>query len=244
MCCFFPRVETVSGTSLFARSGRDGRQFLAYSMTKSSLEDVAMILPLPTPPNSPEDALTFISFKDYPDFFESLHACFPPTLAAASGTKSEPAREALKVVEVGDFEASFVPSAKDFGRLDERFRVPPTTWDELPVKGYGFAVFKLRKGVQKVHPMAFDFPRSDPSKLFFPTIHIHDGKVHPTADFDHTLYCQTSENERLRLLDWRESPRPAGVFVQVNKARGLVDGARHVYRRVLSGRRKNEDVTV
>lgn len=29
-----------------------------------------------------------------------------------------------------------------------------------------------------------------PDKLFFPTIHIHDGQVHDAADFDHYLYYQ------------------------------------------------------
>ena len=79
-----------------------------------------------------------------------------------------------------------MPTVKDFARLDERFKLPPSTWDDLPgYKDYGFAVFKLKKGEQKVHPMAFEFPRGDTRKLFFPTVHIHDGKVHQTAGFDH-----------------------------------------------------------
>lgn len=203
-----------------------------------------MILPLPLPPNSPEDALKFISFKDYPNFFDGLDACFPSTPSAAPPRPAAGTKADLPVVDVGDFEASFVPRAKDFERLDERFRVPPTTWDALPVKGFAFAVFKLKKGAQKVHPMAFDFPRADPSKLFFPTIHIHDGKVHATADFDHTLYCQSAENERLRIQDWNESPGLAGEFVLADKAQGVVDGERHVHRLEIAGRRKNEDLFV
>ena len=107
------------------------------------------------------------------------------------------------MVEVGSFVASFVPTVKDFSRLDEQFRLPDGTWDKLPAyKDYGFAVFKLKKGEQKVHPMAFEFPRADKTRLFFPTVHIHDGKVHDQAGFDHVLYCQGVDT-RMR---WRESP--------------------------------------
>jgi hypothetical protein len=31
---------------------------------------------------------------------------------------------------------------------------------------------------RQVHPMAFDFPRRNPDLLYFPTVHIHDRKVH------------------------------------------------------------------
>lgn len=39
MCCFFPRVDSVSGTRIFARSGRGGRQVLVYAMSKSSAQE-------------------------------------------------------------------------------------------------------------------------------------------------------------------------------------------------------------
>lgn len=246
MCCFKPPIDQVSGTRLFARSAAKGCQYLVYAMSVSAPEDVAMILPLPVPAGSPEDALRFISLKEYPDFFQDLANSFPPK--PSRGLQSPPVAaplKALAVVEVGDFEASFVPSVQDFSRLDERFRFPASTWDLLPaVKGYGFAVFKLKKGVQKVHPMAFEFPRANPAKLFFPTIHIHDGKVHPTAAFDHVLYAQSVENESLAIKDWEESPLLAIRSVNIARARGIVDGQRHLHRRVVSGVRKNEDILV
>lgn len=92
--------------------------------------------------------------------------------------------------------------------------------------------------------MAFEFPRANPAKLFFPTIHIHDGKVHATADFDHVLYCQAREGERLEIHDWEESAQPAGGFVLIGKTQGIVDAERHVYRLLVSGNRKNEDIRV
>jgi len=242
MCCFHPEIESVRRTRIFARGSGKGRQFLVYAMSKSSVKDVAMILPLPVPAGAAEDALRFISLKDYPAFFDFLASGFPTP-------KSEPGlltkRAELEVVQVGNFEASFVPSVKDFDRLDERFRLPATTWDALPaVKGFGFAVFKLKKGAQDVHPMAFEFPRANPARLFFPTIHIHDGKVHATADFDHTLFAQAAEGERLEIHDWEESAQPAGQFVLIAKTMGLVDGERHLYRKLVVGSRKNEDILV
>jgi len=39
----------VADTNIFARAGKDGRQYLADSMNFSAAEDLAMILPIPTP---------------------------------------------------------------------------------------------------------------------------------------------------------------------------------------------------
>ena len=147
---------------------------------------------------------------------------------------------------VGSFEASFVPSIADFARLDERFRLPEGTWDSLPrYKKFGFAVFKLKEGKKTIHPMAFNFPQADPSKLFFPTVHIHDGKVHDKADFDHDLYCQEAESQsNKQLLHWRESTGPANTFVDIKRAENLLDPEAHVYLRTIHGMQKNEDTLV
>jgi hypothetical protein len=154
----------------------------------------------------------------------------------ANKGKAEPK---LKVVEVGAFVASFVPTVKDFERLDEQFRLPKETWDKLPdYKDYGFAVFKLKPGEKKVHPMAFEFPRADPRRLFFPTVHIHDGKVHKTASFDHVLYCQVKGED---IKFWKESPSLAGTFMKIARTAGIVDKDAHVYRLMLKGRKTNQD---
>src|SRR5262245_34353387 len=185
MCCFSRRVEKVANTSIFARASKDDRQYLVYSMTLSAKEDLAMILPIPTPKNTDEDAVKFISLKDYPAFFKDMARGFVPPGAALGGRgkkKSDSPEPKLKVVEVGSFEASFVPGVRDFARLDERFRLPAGTWDDLPAyKEFGFAVFKLKSGEKEIHPMAFEFPRRNKKELFFPTVHIHDGKVHKSA---------------------------------------------------------------
>lgn len=250
MCCFSGPVKSVTDTQIFARSVENGRQLLVYSMRMSANNDIAMILPLPVPAASPEDALRFISLKEYPDFFEDMKKGFPEPVqrafvGATPKAEAAPAPQKLEVVEVGNFEASFVPAIKDFGRLDVRFRLPDAVWASLPAyKDFGFAVFRFKKDAALAHPMAFEFPRANPAKVFFPTVHIHDGEVHPDASFDHLLYCQKREVEKTSLPDWRESDFPAARFMKVDKTQGLVDGAAHCYRKPVKGKQKNADILV
>lgn len=248
MCCFSGPVDRVSDTSIFARSQVSGRQYLVYEMRFSSKDDVAMILPIPTPAGAADDAARFISLEEYPEFFRDMQSAFPVRALAVGGKNDAPVAKAavpLPVVDVGAFEASFVPSVKDFARLDARFRLPENTWDALPAyRDFGFAVFKLKKGDRKVHPMAFEFPRANPAKLYFPTVHIHDGQVRDKARFDHALYGQTHEQDTVSFQGWRESPRPAGQYVSIAKSKGLIDGGRHLYHQRLQGERKNEDVVL
>ncbi len=247
MCCFSQPVESVSHTHIFARSATEGRQYLVYEMKVAAKSDLAMILPLPVPPKSAEDAVKFINLKEYPGLFHDMKEGFPepPTRGVPAAEDHGPVPKSLAVVEVGDFEASFVPTVADFSRLDERFRLPSAAWDALPgYKNHGFAVFKLKKGAKEIHPMAFEFPRAEPKKLFFPTVHIHDGKVHATAVFDHSLYCQSRDGETLQVMNWEESPILASAFVKTAKTAGVVDPARHVHRRRISNEQKNEDILV
>jgi hypothetical protein len=248
MCCFSRRVNFVANTNIFARASKDGRQFLVYSMRFKAGEELAMILPIPVPKDSPEDAVKFLNLEKYPDFFADLDKGFPVPQSnsrgpALGGAKSAPGHR-LEVVEVGSFVASFVPAIKDFARLDERFRLPTEIWDKLPqYKDWGFAVFQLKKGEMKVHPMAFEFPRANKKQLFFPTVHIHDGTVPEKAGFDHMLYCQNSAGEDMMM--WRESAQPAGMFMaKLDEAHGIIDGKSHCYRKVMKGKFENKDVLV
>jgi len=244
MCCFSQPVDYVAGTNIFARPAKGSGQYLVYSMTLKVGTDLAMILPIPTPKASKEDAVDFLNLEKYPDFFEDMRTGFPMPrpLSRSKDDTPPPAAAApkLKVVEVGSFVASFVPTVKDFARLDDQFKLPEGTWGKLPqYKEYGFAVFKLKKGEHKVHPMAFQFPRADERKLFFPTVHIHDGKVHERAGFDHSLYAQGADT----MGRWTESPQPAEMFMtKLDQAKGIVAGKDHVYRRQMVGTFKNEDV--
>lgn len=243
MCCFSAPVQHVSDTNIFARLDAAGRQFIIYSMSLSAEQDLAMILPIPVKEGAGEKAVTFINLEKYPRLFEDMIKGFPVKAysaglfgAAPRGIKSAP----LPVVRVGAFDASYVPTAADFTRLDARFRLPDGTWEKLPgYNGFGFAVFKLHSGKQDVHPMAFSFPSAVPDRLFFPTMHIHDGEVHKKADFDHALYCQSAIHPKAN--EWEESPQLAIQFMKPGLTQGIVKPDQHVFRRKLNGKLANTD---
>lgn len=249
MCCFSGKVTSVNATKIFARSLPNDRQALVYSMRLDIPSDVAMILPIPVAPGSGEDAVKFHAFDEYASFFTHLDSLFPRPKAYRLSRSIPPmpaaASAPLKVVEVGAFNASFVPTIRDFSRLDAQFRLPDGVWEKLGnYAKYGFAVFKLRKGNSSVHPMAFDFPTALPGKLFFPTVHIHDGSVHARAEFDHVLYAQPAHERGIDGHAWEESEALASRDVAIGKTKGLVAGSAHVYRRKMVGTLKNEDVIV
>jgi hypothetical protein len=248
MCCFSRPVKFVGDTQMFARFIDGVDQCLVYEMKMDAEEDLAMILPIPVTQPAKDDAVTFIDLSAYKDFFNDLDLAYPkPALAAFSDRSNSKSAQAesvpLVVQRVGSFDASFVPSIRDFGRLDEQFRLDDAVWQSLPQYAtYGFAVFKLRKGSQHVHPMAFRFPTATPGKLFFPTVHIHDGKVHAEEEFDHTLFAQAWNNAVIKGIDWDESAKNAGQFVDAKRDKGLVWGGGHLYKKSIIGKAKNTDI--
>ncbi len=256
MCCFTRAVPFVGQTKIFARGLPDGRQALVYAMKVDVKEELAMVLPLPVPPGSPDDAVEFVDLSGYSAFFTDLAKAFPEWVAMSAAPQGRgfavPKSMPLRVVEVGAFEASFVPRVQDFSRLDERFRMPRGFFEALPMYAdHGFAVFRLKptQGAPRldVHPMAFRFPRRDAKTLFFPTVHVHDGSVPKTAQFDHKLTAQTSPLMTALLGQgtpglWTASPDPLGASIDNTKDHGLTDGAQHGYQLALSGALPNHDM--
>jgi len=242
MCCFSGPVDRVDSTRIFARMSAPGRQLLVYQMTLAARDELAMVLPLPVPPGAGEDAVRWVALDDYESFFDDLQAAFPVAAGPSFSYGSPQAAAPLPVVAVGDFVASFVPSLGDFARLDPRFRMPPGTLDQVPhYRSWGFAVFQLRPGArgtaQRVHPMAFEFPTLA-ERLFFPTLHVHDGALHPEASFAHTIYAQHIAER------WSTSSVPLRVTVDLVRSKGLVDGDAPVSQASLFGVRPNQDLWV
>lgn len=255
MCIFSGPVD-VCNTSIFARrfSGQQNdRQCLVYQMHYASKSRVAMVLPIPaSKPNEP-NAINFINLKQYTDFFDDMHRAFPFRSASGDLGCLSASLETLEVHKVGDFVASFVPTLKDFGRLDKVFRLADSVWDQIPqYKDFSFAVFQLSKtqsGIfkkklttQEAHPMAFEFRSRMDEAIFFPTIHIHDGQVESQAKFDHALFFQS---DLIKPDDaWWTSDYPAEKYLDVEKSLGTIDGKLPIHRRVLKGRLPNEDTLV
>ena len=245
MCIFSGEVTSVSSTNIFARDVGGGRQVLAYEMTVAMKDAVAMVLPLPVPAVCGDDAVRFIDLSGCDDLFEQLLAAFPEPVwrggmqPISGGAVAASAH--IAVHEVGDYEASFVPTLGDFRRLDPRFRLSDELWAALPTYAdYGFAVFKLAKADKwsPDHPIAFEFPRRDQG-LFFPTVHVHGGVVHAQAHFDHVLYAQTTTVSH---DGWRRSEQAARHIVKTGDHAGLIDPEQHVYQRKLRGNYDNTDV--
>ena len=253
MCCFTGPVRSVSNTKIFARPGKGHQQFLVYRMSMEANNSVAMVLPLPVKPGSGEDAVKFIDLKEYPSFFEDVESGFPQEAVVtdshnrSAGPPQPQSAAILEVVQVGDFEASFVPTVRDFSRLDKRFRLPDSASTEGSARlQAGFRVLRfsnLNPEKQDVHPMAFWFPRRDAS-LFYPTVHIHEGKVQARAAFDHILYGQPATDTDFIFHGWAESTSHAQNFVKIEKTKGVVGPHLHCYKKALTGTLKNQDTVI
>jgi hypothetical protein len=170
-----------------------------------------------------------------------------PVITWRSKGPDEILEQTLQVHDVGSFEASFVPTLHDFDRLDSRFCLPEQIWHQLPIyHDYAFAVFKLKPGAKQIHPMAFEFPRRNVDQLFFPTVHIHEGKVDAKAHFDHSLYCQAA----WRQPNWRVSSADAAGtqvltarhFMNVDLAQGIVDPDAVIQAQRVNGLHANRDI--
>jgi hypothetical protein len=240
MCCFSGDVEHVSDTKIFARTAAGRRQVLIYEMTLSVGQPVAMVLPIPTPAGSPEAAVRFVSLEAYPDVFEDLEKAFPRPERSLSRAGSLPdAEDSLVVHEVGAFVASFVPSLDDFVRLDPRFRISTTLLECVPeYVGWGYAVFQLALPLgelARVHPMAFEFPTRYPDRLFFPTLHIHDRSLRPTAWFAHELYAQGKPQP-----SWESAASLKGLVDQ-RRAAELIHEDAPVWRTEIRDEQPNRD---
>jgi hypothetical protein len=255
MCCFTQSVISVSDTQIFARLSGRGTQFLAYQMNYESSGENAMILPLPVKQPANDKSLRFVDLSHYDSFFDDMADGFAfraPASIGCSSSKDVASSARLMVFEVGNYIASFVPTIHDFNRLDPKFTLPKDVWEKIPgYESFGFAVFQLAAGSLKPHPMALEF-QSDRQDLFFPTVHIHDGELHESEDFDHILYMQHAgldsrvygyQNAHVKdkSTGLERSKFPMAQFVKVEESQGLVDGDLLLHRTSLRGKLPNVD---
>lgn len=235
MSTFTGTVSHVGNTRIFARAAGNGNQFLVYQMEYSAGNDLAMILPLPTPPDTTADQVRFINMSGYHEFFSAMENGFPLTRNMPY-TTMQPKR--LMTQQVGSYQVSFVPSVAELSKLEDKFRLPESVWKSLPeYNEFGFAVFKLRAGTNTVHPLALEFPMRNPQLLFFPTTHIRDGQVAEEAVFDHDLFCQAKAG-------WLRSYDVAGAFMDMDRTEGIVDPNERISRMTVQGMHPNSDILV
>ncbi len=255
MCCFtvltplslvgrlFAKRVHVSHTNVFARMVRPGVQGLAYSMNLRTSQEIAMVLPLPMAPGGGEDAVSFVDLSAHPQMFSEFHYLFEPEVMRAKGGLSLARSQSTLVVhDIGSFIASYVPTRADFARLDPRFRMPEVLFEAVPrYADYGFAVFQLKPGTVTVHPMGLTFPTRD-HRVFFPTVHVHDGRFHTRAKFDHALYYQVPRITKIG--DGQADGEVPSFQLPRASYAGLVDETRPLVRRILRGTLPNDDTWV
>jgi hypothetical protein len=239
MCIFSGKINEVTNTCIFARMTSPNVQAIVYQMAMDAPQDVAMILPIPVIPGAKETDLRFINLKTYSHFFSSLDRGFSSGDPFAT---LGPDEDSLQVHQVGSYIASFAPNMDSLGKLDRRFQLPAGILEKAgPYADYGFAVFQYKPGKQKIHPMALVFATRFADRLYFPTVHIHDGEVHEKEKFDHKLYCQLQGFGGRAMLNWEESSSNAVVFAQAGLSQGILNPATHVYRLAMRGEFENKD---
>lgn len=80
-----------------------------------------------------------------------------------------------------------------------------------------------------------------------PTVHIHDRKIHPFAEFDHTLFLQADTCELMSNkggASWDQSPYTAGHFMDIARSEGIVDPQQRCWRLPLKSWLENKDTWV
>jgi hypothetical protein len=220
---FVGNVEEVSDTKIYVADLGEYHA-LIYQMKVQTDEPNAMVLPIPT-----NEDVEFINLSEYEDFFKDLGRMFPhhKGVRSRSMTKMHDSLS-LEVVEVGDYIASFVPTADDFSRLDERFHLSDEVVEALPYEDSGFAVFQLKenKKAQDIHPMAYKYKPSDDS-LFIPTVHVHNGQLLYADTYDHSIYVGSPADE---IVGMEKSKRDITNHVDIERTEGLVSDDMNFFR--------------
>src|SRR5262245_12930687 len=108
MCMFTSPVESVTETSIFARSLPEGRQVIVYRMNLNTKVDTAMVLPIPVKAGSGEKAVQFVDLFGYPRMLSDMERLFVEMRAGADpfAAPAAGAEDTLEVQQVGSFEAS------------------------------------------------------------------------------------------------------------------------------------------
>ena len=276
MCIIEPDIERIESTRIFARN--DGyHQFLAYQMIFETEQPVAMILPVPVALPARDDSLRFVNLEGQQDLLWRLARTIPspfvPAFFRTFGNQVDDVVTAqpLEVQHVGSYVATFVPSLADFDRVPREFRLPDAFWRDIArYQDWGFAVFQLQPHAdpQEIEPMAFVFETRYPDRLFFPTLHRHDGNVAAWEYFDHILLAQGLElgpRPRLTREDverydrqkpyfsfwyppenaegWADTIKPLKAFdlALPDSLAGAIDAEEEVFLKVLRGNFPNED---
>ena len=116
-------------------------------------------------------------------------------------------------------------------------------------------MFQLKNLAGSPHPIAFDFATRLAERIFFPTVHIHDGTVHQEDVFDHMLYLQDARYDARAgeyvgeaAIDAKtgfvRSVARASGWMDLQLSKGIIAGDLLVHRLAMVGKHPNQDVIV
>jgi hypothetical protein len=225
MCIISSPVKSVSDTRIMVLPSRGPNdapyQTVIYACELETEQTNTMILPCWNPSGDADNVILH-DMSSVTHFFNMVNnALFHHQHGfAKSNVKLGPSASTLKVVKVGGFDVSIVPTLYDMNRLNIRlfgiYVVPeliPTLQTLYPTD-FSFIVAKFTQGRHTYHPLAFSHTR--PQKLFIPTYHLHRHNwastmikstmtyiTHskPREDFDHRIYVCGSGTHNSSAVD-------------------------------------------
>lgn len=237
MAIFSGSISRTANTRIFARTTNDNKQYLALQLDYAADSDVALIVPLPTPPDTAPDAVRFIDLAHYPEFFVDLANGFPIARSVPTPGSVEDGAY-VPLPRTTHDEISFIPSRAGLANLAEAYRIPDAALAELPeYHDYGFAVFKLHPDAQSMPPIAVEFPTRSAQLLYFPTLSIKEGKVDTDTYFDIDLFAQAKAG-------WMRSYDAARSFMDIERAGSVIDPNLRVERFTVLGMHPNSDIVL
>jgi hypothetical protein len=173
MCIISGPVVTVNSTKIFAMPSKDGkRQITVYSNKVKTLDNNAMLLPVPNPKS--------VKFEKVPaDLFSQCKKSFEIEQSLGSVSKGRGgfiSNNSLKIQSHGSYEVVIVPSIDDFHRVPKSFaEVTPEVIAFLKSNyntDFGFLLCRLRAGSVDYESFAYSHDINN-NNLFIPTKHFH-----------------------------------------------------------------------
>jgi hypothetical protein len=137
----------------------------------------------------------------------------------------------------------YLPTLAEFKQIPEKYRVSGEFWSKLTqYQDHGFILILLpdtENRLTGLQPFALEFKTRLDERLFFPTVQISDCHLSPFAVFNHEIYYQGKK----RLVSDCPSSHNVEDFVDLCRARSILQEG-PVYRRILTGKYPNSDVTI
>lgn len=237
-------VQTIYRTRIFARGRSDGKQLLAFSMAYRATSESLLAIPLATPPDVPQEAVTLISLPKAGDLFAHLARGQPDQLLPDAASS---AIDALPMLPAR--EPMFVPNLSILMQLIGHLPLPAGISNDLQAyAANAFALVTLPAGDAWVHPFALEFARRRSDQLRFPS-GILKGAM---FDLDVGYTCELYAQSRVSLTGWEASGesgpggriRLAGQFLDTRQSRNVIDPMRPVFHKLLYADSTQRDTVV